>query len=90
MAVPELGLSVADVSLSRLCLAGYLTGAHKHWERDLALKYQVPAGPAKDLSLTLRWATHREGDGYTAPGNTRGNSSADEYRLIVDYPISLF
>ncbi len=66
-------------------------GKHaKHWERDLALKYQVPAGPAKDLSLTLRWATHREGDGYTAPGNTRGNSSADEYRLIVDYPISLF
>ncbi|MFK8331888.1 OprD family outer membrane porin [Pseudomonas sp. BJa5] len=62
----------------------------KHWERDIALKYQVPAGPAKDLSLTLRWATHREGDGYTAPGNTRGNSSADEYRLIVDYPLALF
>jgi len=62
----------------------------RHWERDLALKYQVPSGPGKDLSLTLRWATHREGDGYTAPGNTRGNSSADEYRLIVDYPISLF
>lgn len=66
-------------------------GKHaKHWERDLAVKYQVPSGPAKDLSLTLRWATHREGDGYTAPGNTRGNASADEYRLIVDYPISLF
>ncbi|EKT4465526.1 OprD family porin [Pseudomonas putida] len=66
-------------------------GKHaKHWERDLALKYQVPSGPAKDLSLTLRWAAHREGGGYTAPGNTRGNSSADEYRLIVDYPISLF
>jgi hypothetical protein len=66
-------------------------GKHaKHWERDIALKYQVPAGPAKDLSLTLRWATHREGDGYTAPGNTRGNTSADEYRLIVDYPVSLF
>ncbi|WP_152223707.1 OprD family outer membrane porin [Pseudomonas sp. SCB32] len=62
----------------------------KHWERDLAVKYVVPAGPAKDLSLTMRWAAHREGDGYTAPGNTRGNSSADEYRVIVDYPISLF
>ncbi|MNJ18747.1 Porin D precursor [compost metagenome] len=62
----------------------------KHWERDIALKYQVPDGPAKNLSLTLRWAAHREGDGYTAPGNTRGNSSADEYRLIVDYPVSLF
>jgi len=66
-------------------------GEHaKHWERDIALKYQVPEGPAKDMSLTLRWATHREGDGYTAPGNTRGNASADEYRLIVDYPVSLF
>lgn len=66
-------------------------GKHaRHWERDLALKYQVPSGPAKDLSLTVRWASHREGDGYTAPGNTRGNSSADEYRLILDYPISLF
>ncbi|WP_416310271.1 OprD family outer membrane porin [Pseudomonas sp. W03] len=62
----------------------------KHWERDLAFKYQVPSGAAKDLSLTVRWAAHREGDGYTAPGNTRGNSSADEYRLIVDYPVSLF
>lgn len=62
----------------------------KHWERDIALKYLVPEGPIKDLSLTLRWASHREGDGYTASGNTRGNSSADEYRLIVDYPISLF
>ncbi|MNS69311.1 Porin D precursor [compost metagenome] len=62
----------------------------KHWERDVALKYVVPAGAAKDLSLTLRWATHREGDGYTAPGNTRGNSSADEYRLIVDYPVNFF
>lgn len=61
----------------------------KHWERDIAIKYLVPAGLAKDLSLTLRWASHREGDGYTAPGNTRGNTSADEYRLIADYPISL-
>lgn len=66
-------------------------GRHaKHWERDLAVKYQVPSGAAKDLSLTVRWATHREGDGYTAPGNTRGNSSADEYRIILDYPIGLF
>jgi len=27
VAVPEMGLCVADASLSRLCLAGYLTGA---------------------------------------------------------------
>ncbi|MNN33775.1 Porin D precursor [compost metagenome] len=60
-----------------------------HWERDLSLRYAVPAGAAKGLSLTLRWATHRPGDGYTAPGNTRGNSSSDEYRIIIDYPIHL-
>lgn len=61
-----------------------------HWERDVALRYAVPAGKAKGLNLTLRWATHRTGDGYTAPGNTRGNSNADEYRVIVDYPFSIF
>ncbi|MEG6992082.1 hypothetical protein V1979_34980, partial [Pseudomonas aeruginosa] len=43
----------------------------------------------KGLSVTLRWATHRPGEGYTAPGNTRGNSSSDEYRVVVDYPIRL-
>lgn len=61
-----------------------------HWERDVALRYAVPDGQAKGVSVTLRWATHRTGDGYTAPGNTRGNSNADEYRVIVDYPFSIF
>ncbi|WP_161791157.1 OprD family porin, partial [Pseudomonas aeruginosa] len=32
---------------------------------------------------------HRTTEGYTAPGNTRGNSSSDEYRVVVDYPIRL-
>lgn len=61
-----------------------------HWERDVALRYAVPDGKAKGLNVTLRWAAHRTGDGYTAPGNTRGNSNADEYRVIVDYPFSIF
>ncbi|WP_449434919.1 OprD family outer membrane porin [Pseudomonas putida] len=61
-----------------------------HWERDVALRYAVADGKAKGLSLTLRWAAHRSGDGYTAPGNTRGNSKADEYRVIVDYPFGIF
>jgi hypothetical protein len=66
-------------------------GKHaKHWERDIALRYAVPAGQAKGLNVTLRWAAHRAGQGYTAPGNTRGNASADEYRVIVDYPFAIF
>ncbi|MDI7138746.1 hypothetical protein QMO42_30650, partial [Pseudomonas aeruginosa] len=48
-----------------------------------------PPAPAPPLSVTLRWAPHRPGEGYTAPGNTRGNSSSDEYRVVVDYPIRL-
>jgi hypothetical protein len=62
----------------------------RHWERDMALRYDMPDGKAKGLNVTLRWATHRTGDGYTAPGNTRGNSNADEYRMIVGYPFSIF
>lgn len=61
-----------------------------HWERDVALRYAVPDGKAKGLNVTLRWAAHRTGQGYTAPGNTRGNSNADEYRVIVDYPFNVF
>ncbi|ETK17266.1 outer membrane porin, OprD family protein [Pseudomonas sp. FH4] len=61
-----------------------------HWERDVALRYGVPDGKAKGLNITLRWAAHRSAQGYTAPGNTRGNSNADEYRVIVDYPFSVF
>ncbi|WP_134586454.1 OprD family outer membrane porin, partial [Pseudomonas aeruginosa] len=57
----------------------------KHWERDLDLQYVVQGGPAKDLSLRLRWATHRGTGGYSAVDN-----DIDEYRVIVDYPIDVF
>lgn len=62
----------------------------RHWERDISLRYDVPDGQAKGTSVTLRWAKHRSGKGYTAPGNTRGNADADEYRIIVDYPFTIF
>ncbi|MGV8664567.1 outer membrane porin, OprD family, partial [Pseudomonas aeruginosa] len=45
------------------------------------------ASPAKGLRETLRCATHRPGEGYTVPGNTRGKPSSNEYRVVVDYPI---
>jgi hypothetical protein len=45
----------------------------------------VQGGPATDLSVRLRWATSRGGDGYKAVDH-----NADEYRVIVDYPINVF
>ena len=57
----------------------------KHWERDVDLKYVVQEGPAKNLGVRLRWATNRGGDGYKAVDH-----NADEYRVIVDYPINIF
>jgi hypothetical protein len=57
----------------------------KHWERDLDLKYVVQSGTAKNLGVRLRWATNRGGDGYETVDH-----NADEYRVIVDYPINLF
>ncbi|MDE1165100.1 MAG: OprD family porin [Pseudomonas sp.] len=57
----------------------------QHWERDLDLKYVVQGGPAKDLSVRLRWASNRGGEGYQAV-----DDNMDEYRVIVDYPINIF
>lgn len=57
----------------------------EHWERDLDLKYVVQRGPVKDLSVRLRWATNRGGDGYASVDH-----DLDEYRMIVDYPINIF
>ncbi|MDB6142155.1 MAG: porin [Pseudomonas sp.] len=56
----------------------------KHSERDVDLKYVVQEGPAKHLGVRLRWATNRGGDGYKTVDH-----DADEYRVIVDYPISI-
>lgn len=57
----------------------------KHWERDADVKYVVQGGPAKNLAVRLRWATNRGGDGYKTVDH-----NADEYRMIVDYPINVF
>ncbi|HKS13639.1 MAG TPA: OprD family porin [Pseudomonas sp.] len=57
----------------------------RHWERDVNVQYVVQEGDFKDLSLQLRWATHRVGQGYSAMDN-----NVDEYRVIVDYPLNVF
>lgn len=56
----------------------------KEWERDIELRYVVPEGPAKDLSLRLRQATYRSSDGVYG-----GSPSIDEVRFIVEYPLSI-
>ncbi|WP_397448068.1 OprD family porin [Pseudomonas sp. NA-150] len=55
----------------------------KHHETNVEAKYVVQTGPAKDLSLRMRQAWHR-GNADQAEGNI------DEFRLIADYPISIF
>lgn len=60
------------------------TDSGKEWERDVDVKYVMQDGPAKDLSLRLRQATYRSGDGVYY-----GSPSIDELRLIVEYPLSI-
>lgn len=59
----------------------FYANTEKHWERDFEAKYVVQSGKVKDLSLRLRYATHR------ISGTSDVNS--DQVRLIVQYPLSL-
>jgi imipenem/basic amino acid-specific outer membrane pore len=54
----------------------------KHHETNLEAKYVVQSGPAKDLSFRIRQAWHR------ANADER-EGDINEFRLIVDYPISV-
>lgn len=54
----------------------------KHWERGFDVRYTVQSGPAKDLSLRLRQATHRAND-------AQGEGDVNEVRFIAEYPLDL-
>ncbi|WP_423357277.1 OprD family porin [Pseudomonas citronellolis] len=54
----------------------------KHHETDLEAKYVVQSGPAKDLSFRIRQAWHRANTDQAEGDN-------NEFRLIVDYPLSV-
>jgi imipenem/basic amino acid-specific outer membrane pore len=54
----------------------------KHHETNLEAKYVVQEGPAKDLSFRIRQAWHRA-------NADEGEGDINEFRLIVDYPISV-
>ncbi|MBN2992086.1 OprD family porin [Pseudomonas cedrina subsp. fulgida] len=60
------------------------TNNGKEWERDIEAKYVIQSGPAKNLSLRLRQATYRSGDGVYY-----GSPSIDELRLIANYPLNI-
>jgi hypothetical protein len=57
----------------------------RHWERDMDLAYVFQQGSLKDLSVLLRWASHRGSQGYAQVDN-----DVDEYRVIVEYPLNVF
>lgn len=54
----------------------------KHNETNLEAKYVVQSGPAKDLSFRVRQAWHHA-------NADEGEGDIKEFRLIVDYPISV-
>lgn len=58
----------------------YGTDSGKEWERDLEAKYVVQGGVAKDLSIRVRHATHRD----------NFSSDLDEIRVITQYPLEIF
>ncbi|MHC8291035.1 OprD family porin [Pseudomonas sp. XS1P51] len=54
----------------------------KHNETNFEAKYVVQSGPAKDLSFRIRQAWH-------FANADEGEGDVKEFRLIVDYPISV-
>lgn len=55
----------------------------RHHETNLEAKYVIQGGPARDLSIRVRQAWHSATAGHP-------DGDANEFRLIVDYPISVF
>ncbi|QQZ40833.1 OprD family porin [Pseudomonas sp. SK3(2021)] len=54
----------------------------KHNETNFEAKYVVQSGPAKDLSFRVRQAWH-------FANSDQGEGDIKEFRLIVDYPLSI-
>ncbi|MGE8147090.1 OprD family outer membrane porin, partial [Pseudomonas frederiksbergensis] len=62
---------------------GYGYGADgKHHETNFEAKYVVQSGPAKDLSFRIRQAWH-------VANADQAEGDVKEFRLIVDYPLSV-
>ncbi|MBP4001182.1 MULTISPECIES: OprD family porin [Pseudomonas] len=77
------GTGLAANSVYRKSNGDPLYGADgKHNETNLEVKYVVQSGPAKDLSFRVRQAWHNA-------NADQGEGDIKEFRLIVDYPLSL-
>ncbi|WP_431081013.1 OprD family porin [Pseudomonas thivervalensis] len=61
-------------------------GEGKEHEWDFETKYVLQSGPAKDLSFRVRSAFYRTNTAYTTAVNNRDNN---DFRLIVEYPLSI-
>ncbi|MEX5361123.1 OprD family porin [Pseudomonas guariconensis] len=83
----EADLTKADQDTTRYAYYNPEGKNAMHWERDLDVKYVFQEGSLKDLSVLLRYASHRGSQGYAA---IDGNSDNDEVRVIVDYPLNIF
>jgi imipenem/basic amino acid-specific outer membrane pore len=77
------GTNLSANSAYRDSLGNPLYGSDgKHNETNFEAKYVVQSGPAKDLSFRVRQAWH-----YA--NADEGEGDVKEFRLIVDYPISV-
>lgn len=77
------GTGLADNSVYRKTNGDPIYGADgKHNETNFEAKYVVQTGPAKDLSFRIRQAWHQA-------NADQGEGDIKEFRLIVDYPLSL-
>ncbi|WP_426149269.1 OprD family porin [Pseudomonas sp. DC3000-4b1] len=62
--------------------AGLYGADGKHHETNVEAKYVVQTGPVKDMSFRIRQAWH-------TANSDQGEGDRAEFRLIVDYPISV-
>ncbi|AZD04052.1 MULTISPECIES: OprD family porin [Pseudomonas] len=77
------GTGLADNSVYRKSNGDPIYGADgKHNETNFEAKYVVQSGPAKDLSFRVRQAWH-------FANSDQGEGDIKEFRLIVDYPLSI-
>ena len=64
-------------------------GEGKEHEWDFESKYVLQSGPAKDLSLRVRYAVYRSNNAYADSPQPLAYTDLNDLRLIVEYPLSI-